>query len=68
MNIKYCPFCGSKYVTYAYAPMHMYTDKNEIKYTPLTSYVYCQECGCSTSNFSTKEQAIAMWNTRYRKE
>ncbi len=55
-GLKYCPFCGWKYVN-----IHTRTHES---YVTNFYIAYCSNCGAMSAEYPSKEKLIAAWNKR----
>ena len=58
-KLKRCPFCGGIADVFFQSGCDYWYDKYA---------VYCTQCGCTTEDFETKEEAISVWNRRTNDE
>lgn len=58
MELKSCPFCGSEW-TQAREYMHNYAGFSKLRW-----YGECCDCGATTRDCDSEEEAARLWNAR----
>ena len=62
-DIKPCPFCNNKGFS-----VDSYDTDTSNKKRIVFYYAYCAYCWSKSGDYSTRNQAIEAWNTRYKEE
>lgn len=57
MELKPCPFCGSKNVSFV-------EDEEQLIDETITGFIWCHGCGFSSDSFYSEEVAAEKWNRR----